>query len=398
MDKTIRQSELAYSDLSNRLAKPGSDVWAVHYDALARQEAGEPITLLSVGDPDFDTPLYISEYVIEQIKKGRTHYSPAAGELVLRQAIANLETQNTGRDIDPDQVVIFSGATATLFATLACMLNPDDGIIIPDPMYVGYHGITESLGVERQTVALSQPNFELSVPEILDRVENNTKAVLVNTPGNPCGNMIPADTLRELAEACRNRNLWLICDEVYSLITFEQQHISLLNCTKDLSNVVVVDGLSKSHAMSGWRIGWTVSERPMAEALTRFSGAAFFGTSQFIQDAAAYALANDAEDVERMRLEYQRRRDHVVGRIQEIPGLSLHNPMGGMFVMIAVDKLANSGESFARGLLDQQGISVLPGSCFGPSVSGYVRCSLTEPIDTLDEAMDRLAAYCSQLG
>jgi arginine:pyruvate transaminase len=387
--------DLPWSDLSLRLDKPGGNMWEVHYDALARKEAGDDIILLSVGDPDFDTPAYISEYVIARINAGRTHYSPAAGEPVLRAAIANLETLNVGYEISPDQVVIFPGGTATLFATMACILNPGDGVVIPEPMYVGYHGITEALGVERQSVPLRQPDFQLSVPSVMDRVAANTKAVLVNTPGNPCGNMIPADVLSELAQACRARNLWLVCDEVYSLITYEDHHRSLLNCTDDLNNVVVVDGLSKSHAMSGWRVGWAVTSLDMATALTRLSGAAFFGTSQFVQDAAAYALANDAEDVEAMRREYQLRRDYVVSRLNQVPGLALSTPRGGMFVMIDVSGTGSNGESFSRGLLDEHGVAVLPGNCFGDSASNYVRCSLTEPVPVLGEAMQRIAAYCS---
>jgi len=388
-------ADLPLSDISRRLAKPGSDMWAVHYDALARKQAGEDIILLSVGDPDFDTPAYISDYVIQQINAGRTHYSPAAGEPELRGAIADLETDNVGYSISPEQVVIFPGGTATLFATLACILNPGDGVVIPEPMYVGYHGITEALGAERQTVALRQPDFHLSVSELMARVAVNTRAVLVNTPGNPCGNMIPADVLAELAQACRARNLWLICDEVYSLITYEDRHRSLLNCTDNLENIIVVDGLSKSHAMSGWRVGWAVTSAQMADALARLSGAAFFGTSQFVQDAAAYALANDAKDVELMRREYRARRDYAVSRLNQVPGLALTSPEGGMFVMIDVGGTGANGEAFSRGLLDNYGVAVLPGSCFGPSAINYVRCSLTEPVTVLTEAMQRIANYCA---
>ncbi|MEM7100240.1 MAG: pyridoxal phosphate-dependent aminotransferase [Pseudomonadota bacterium] len=390
----MAKSNLPVSDLTQRLAQPGSDVWAVHYDAVARQEAGDDIILLSVGDPDFDTPPYISEYVIKQINKGRTHYSPAAGEPELRRTIAELESKNTGKSISIDQVVTFPGATATFFATMSCILNPGDGIIIPEPMYVGYHGATEALGAERQTVPLSLPSFELNIDAVRDRVEPNSKCVLINTPGNPCGNLIPARTLAALADMCREKNLWLICDEVYSLITFDEPHVSMLNCTEDLSNVIVIDGLSKSHAMSGWRVGWAITSEEMAGHLTRMSGATFFGASQFIQDAAAYALANDARDVEEMRVEYQRRRDFVVSRLQQIPKLNLHTPQGGMFVMIDVSAVAEDGEAFSRGLLDTEGVAVLPGRCFGPSGSVYVRLSLTEPVEILGNALDRVANYC----
>ncbi len=388
---------LPFSDTSARLAQPGSDVWAVHYDALARQKAGEDVILLSVGDPDFNTPPYISEYVKDRIDAGRTHYSPAAGEDGLREAIAELETNDIGYTIDPEQVVVFPGGTATLYAACACIFNPGDSIVVAEPMYVGYRGIVDGLGIELRTVPLAPPDFVISVDEMMAAVTTTTKALLINTPGNPCGNVIEPQALTELAHRCRKAGIWLICDEVYSLITYETPHTSLLKCTTDLSNVIVVDGLSKSHAMSGWRVGWAIASGDMAAALTRYSGAALFGTSQFIQDAAAYALAHDAEDVTRMRNAYRQRRDHVVSHINQAQGLSAHPPMGGMFVMIDVSRIAKNGEVFARGLLEHGAVSVLPGRCFGPSGEHFVRLSLTEDVDVLSQALERIARYADSL-
>jgi arginine:pyruvate transaminase len=225
---------------------------------------------------------------------------------------------------------------------------------------------------------------------LFNQVTERTRAVLVNTPGNPCGNLIDPATLSELADGCRERNLWLVCDEVYSLITFESPHISLLRCTDDLSNIAVVDGLSKSHAMSGWRLGWVVAPPPLVEQLIRVANAALFGTSQFVQDGAAYALANDAPDVEKMRLEYQRRRDYVMQRLDQIPGLGYFKPAGGMFIMVDSSAIANDGADFARRLLDEAGISVIPGSGFGASTANYVRMSLTHPISVLTDVFDRI--------
>jgi len=385
----------AFSDLSQRLARPGGDVWKVHYDAVARQLGGEDIIVLSVGDPDFDTPEYIAEHVVAQMRAGRTHYSPAAGEDGLRDAIAAVETQSTGRTFERDQIVVFPGATAALFGVFSCILNEGDGVLVPEPMYIGYQGVFDSIGAEIQQVELKAPNFELDVDVLLDRVEPNTRAVLVNTPGNPCGNLIGPDILRRLAIECRKRNLWLVCDEVYSLITFDAPHVSLLNCTEDLSNIVVIDGLSKSHAMTGWRIGWTVADLPMTEALINMSGAAFFGVCQFVQDGAAFALANDAEEVEQMRRSYEKRRDYVVKRVARIDSLDCFVPPAGMFVMLNGAAVANSGEAFAELLLSEIGISTIPGNGFGPSAKDYVRLSLTVPQRDLERAFDRMEALFS---
>lgn len=383
-------ARLPLSRASARLDAPGSDVWKVHYDALERFEKGEDILLLSVGDPDFNTPDYISEHVIERIKAGRTHYSTAQGEAHLRQAIANLERRGTGIPFTAAQVSIFPGATAALYATFASILNEGDSVIVPEPMYVGYHSIFDALGVELLTVPLAAPAFELNVEQLLEQAKPSTKAVLINTPGNPCGNIIPPEALTQLAAGCLKRNLWLVCDEVYSLITFDGPHVSLLKCTETFDNIAVIDGLSKSHAMTGWRLGWIIGAQALIDAATRYSGAAFFGVSQFIQDGAAFALENDADDVERMRQAYEARRDFAMARLDQIKGLRYFRPPGGMFIMIDASAVANDGDSFSERLLEATGISTIPGNAFGPSAASYVRLSLTMDEHRLGDAFDRM--------
>lgn len=403
---------LATSRVSQRLAAPGSDVWRVHYAALEKAELGEDVILMSVGDPDFDTPPYISEEVISRINAGRTHYSPAAGETALRQTIASMESNNTGNPFTVDQVAIFPGATAALYAACASICDEGDSILVPEPMYVGYHSIIAALGLDLVTVPLPAPDFNLDVEQLLACLDDQLttqpiKAVLVNTPGNPLGNMLSPQQLQHLAKGCALRGVWLICDEVYSLITFETKHQSLLNCTDDYSNLLVIDGLSKSHAMSGWRVGWAIGDETLVQAMVRYSAAAFFGVSQFIQDAASYALQHDAKDVELMRRAYQSRRDHVLKRLNAM-GLNSYAPQAGMFVMLDASSVqtasfdgwvadnhnANTslGEHFADWLLESTGISSIPGGAFGPSANNYVRLSLTLDETGLDAALARIAA------
>lgn len=385
-------SRLKLSAASKRLAQPGSDVWRVHYAALDRLERGEDTLLLSVGDPDFATPREITHEVIHAINTGRTHYSPAQGEPALRRAVAELECRATGINFTADDVVVFPGATAALYGVFATILDPGSGVVVPEPMYVGYRNLFEAIGADVQTVPLEPPAFELDVDRLLARIEDHTRAVLVNTPGNPLGNIIPEASLKRLARECRERDIWLICDEVYSLITFETPHCSLLKCADDLSNVGVIDGLSKSHAMTGWRVGWLIGAPELTAAATRYSGAALFGVSQFIQDAAVWAIENDAPDVERMRLAYQARRDYAVNRIRGIPQLDCYVPAAGMFLMIDTSKVANTGADFADRLLELKGVSTIPGTAFGPSATNYVRLSLTVDEAGLDDAFDRIEA------
>ena len=382
---------LHFSAASRRLAAPGSDVWQIHDEAVARQRAGEDIILLSVGDPDFPTPAYITEHTVDAINQGRTHYSPPAGEFNLREAIAELESTITGRNLQASSFVIFPGASAALYAVFASITDPGDEVVVPEPMNAGYRGLFEALGVKVVYVALAPPEFELNVDAVFQAVTEKTRAVLVNTPGNPCGNLIEEQQLRDLAEGCRARDLWLISDEVYSLITFDAPHWSLLRYDGDPSNLITIDGLSKSHAMSGWRIGWAAAPPELATRLALFSSATLFGVCQFVQDGAAFALANDTADVEIMRIEYQRRRDYAAQRLDAIESLTYYLPCGGMFMMVDAGRFCNDGTVFARQLLDEAGLSTIPGEGFGPSAATYVRISLTHPIPVLEEVFDRIA-------
>lgn len=387
-------SQLPYSQLSNRLEGPDDGVWQIHYEAIARQNAGEDIVLMSVGDPDFATPEDIIETLVAQIRAGRTHYSPAAGELELREAIAELETSGTGRNFEAENFVVLPGATASIYAALACTCDPGDEIIIPEPMYIGYRAMFSALGINAQSVPLDlAAECALDVDAVLALVSDKTRAVLINTPGNPFGNIVPKEALTRLAAELLARNIWLICDEVYSLFTYDEPHVSLLKCADSLDNVIVVDGLSKSHAMTGWRIGWIASPREMTAALTAYCGSAFFGCSQFIQDAAAYALRHNGPHVDRMCEAYRERRDFVLNRLDQLPQLDYVRPKAGMFVMMDVRQVCNDGGVFAQDLLQEQRLSVIPGSGFGDSASPYVRLSLTHTLDILAKAMDRIESF-----
>lgn len=384
-----------YAAVCDRLKLAGGNVWALHYRAAARLAAGEDIHMLSVGDPDLPTQSSTIRAAIEALEKGRTHYSPGRGEPHLRRTIADIETRASGKPCDPDQVVIFPGATNAIYSVLSCLLNPGDGLVVVEPMYIGYQGAFQVLDVDLATVPLDvEQGFIFRADWLRDAVTEHTRAVLLNTPGNPAGNIIREDDLRDLARFCRERDVWLVCDEVYSMITFEKRHVSLRRAAAELDNVVIVDSFSKSHAMTGWRLGWSVSPRQLADHLVAFNSSTVFGCSQFVQDAGAFALINDEEYIDSVRQEYRRRRDHVCERIETIPGISCHVPEAGMFLMVNVAATGLNGLSFADNLLDDQGVSVMPGDGFGACTADYVRLSLGLSIDNLDAALDRIETFC----
>lgn len=384
-----------FSAMSTRLEGDDSPVWAVHDEALARQAEGEDVYLLSVGDPDLATLPATIRAAIDSLEKGRTHYAPGRGELGLREIIADIELRASEKPCDPDEVVIYPGATNAIYTVLACLLDTGDDIVVMEPMYVGYDGIFKALALNKIGVPLDvDSGFAFDLESVKDAITDATKLVFINTPGNPAGNIIPAAALQELAAYCLERNIWLVCDEVYSMITFEGEHISLRKAASSLDNVIIVDGMSKSHAMTGWRLGWTVAPKAVADRLLAFTSSTIFGCCQFVQDAAAHALVNDEEYINGVREEYRQRRNYVCERVDSIVGLSCEVPAAGMFVMIHVDFIDASGLEFAQNLLADQGVSVLPGVGFGDCTADYVRVSLAQPVNVLRPAFDRIEKYC----
>lgn len=357
---------------------------------MQRIAHGESIIPLSIGDPDFNTPDYVSVGLIEALKQHRTHYTFPAGETRLKDELARLETRTSGFTRHPDQFTIFHGATGAIHATLSCIANPGDNVVSAEPKYVGYEPTCFSINVDLKAVPMKPPRFNVDIDRLLDAVDERTVAVIINTPSNPMGNITAAHDLKRLAEECRSRNIWLISDEVYSLLCFEEKHVSVLNVVEDLSNIVVVDSLSKSHAMSGWRVGWTVSSSEFSERLADYVLGAFFCGSPFVQDGAKYALKHNTIRVQKMVEQYQRRRDYTLERVQAIAGFRAERPAGGMFVMVNVGE---DGDTFARRLLDEAGVSVFPGSACGESTRNYVRVGLAKPLDELKEAWNRIESW-----
>lgn len=389
---------MKFSRASDRMAVDTSTLWGVHDKACELQAAGEDVILFSIGDPDLPTLDFIVDHAVASLKAGRTHYSPGAGEVELRQAIADIETGASGKITNIDQIVVHPGGTNAIFTTLSCFLNEGDDIVIPSPMYVGYQGLLGAIGANVIHVPLdTENNFTLDVEAVKKAFTPNTRVLFINTPGNPGGNMISRQQLRELAAFCLEREAWIICDEVYSMITFGQRHISLLNAAETLENVVVVDALSKSHAMTGWRMGWTVSSEATAKRILDYASGSVFGCCQFVQDAAAFALNNDEEYTRAIADEYRVRRDYAIERISKIPGLSASTPQAGMFIMMNVEQVEPDGLAFAAGLLEHGGVSVLPGEAFGELGRHFVRLSLTHPVHVMSKAFDRIERYIDSL-
>jgi arginine:pyruvate transaminase len=387
-----------YSDVAARLALQDSGAWEVHDRALEMERAGEDVILLSVGDPDFRTPEPIIDNAVSHLRVGRTHYSPRLGEMKLRRAVADLETQSSRHPCSSAEVAIFPGATNAIHAVMSCLLNAGDEVVIPEPMYVGYPSIMATIDARVVEVPLDvDAGFALDIDAIKNAVTERTRVVFINTPGNPTGTILRGSELAELANFCFERDIWLVCDEVYSMFAYDGRHRSLRSCAEHLDNVVMIDGLSKSHAMSGWRVGWVVAPENLIERLGDYAGATLFGCPQFIQDASAFALENDQAYVAEMREEYRERRDLVLRKLGKQKRLRCHTPRAGMFVMCDVSATGMDGRVFASRLLDEAMVSVVPGDAFGPSAVNFVRVGLAQPQHVLKRACKRIRGFIEAL-
>jgi arginine:pyruvate transaminase len=389
---------MRYSSLTTRIAGEGADAWMVHDLAMARRERGEDIIVLSLGDPDYDTPRTIRDAATHALSHGRTHYASIPGETPLREAIAAQTKRTWGIDARPEQVTVFPGAQAALYALAQCLLDAGDEVIVPDPSYATYEALLGAPGATMVTVPLRPENgFHLEPDVVAAAITPRTRGLLVNFPHNPTGACLSVETAHAITELCVARDLWCISDEVYAALDHAGRHHSPMSVPGMMERGAVVSSFSKSHAMTGWRCGWTVTSEELAVHLERVARAMFFGVSQFVQDAAVAALADVGGEAAAIRASYVRRAEVVVEELSRAPGLRVHSPDAGLYVFADVRGTGLDGKRFARGLLDAEGVSVTPGEGFGPSGAGHVRITLGVDDERLREACRRIARYATRL-
>lgn len=383
---------MRFSTLTQRIAGDGAAAWDIHYRALAMQAEGKDILLLSVGDPDFDTPAPIVEAAIDSLRDGHTHYSDVRGKLALRQAIARRHQQRSGQKVDADQVTVLAGAQCALFCVAQCVLEPGDEVIVAEPMYVTYEAVFGACGATVVPVPVKPENgFRVCPADVAARITPHTRALALNSPHNPSGASLPRATWEALAELCIAHDLWLISDEVYSELLYDGEHVSPGSLPGMAERTATLNSLSKSHAMTGWRVGWVVGSAELAGHLENLALCMLYGSPDFIQDAAVVALEQPLAELEAMRDAYRQRRDLVCERLAGCPGIKALKPDGGMFVMVDIRETGLSAQAFADRLLDREGVSVLAGEAFGPSAAGHIRLGLVLGAEALDDACRRIA-------
>jgi arginine:pyruvate transaminase len=290
------------------------------------------------------------------------------------------------------------GAQNGLYAATLCLVEPGDEVLVPEPRYVTYEAVVDAAGATRVDVPLDvDRGFHLDPDKLAAAITNRTRMILLNTPHNPTGMVMTREELESVAELALRHDLWIVSDEVYVDLTFDVPHVSVCSLPQIADRSVSIGSLSKSHAMQGWRLGWVIAPPELARHLVNLVKPMHYGLSPFLQDAAVVALTENHPETEAMHREYRARRDLVCSRINTMPGISCSWPEGSMFLLVDVRGTGLDGEKFAWGLLDHGGVSLLPGTGFGASVTGHVRFSLTMPLPILEDACNRIERYARSL-
>ncbi|CAN5790703.1 arginine--pyruvate transaminase AruH [soil metagenome] len=389
---------MRYSKIVHRLDGSGYHAWDVHGKAKAMLAQGADVILLTIGDPDFATPSPIIDTAIASLRQGRTHYTPSLGEMPLRTAIAAHHQKTSGQATTSANVAVVAGAQCGLYVAAMAVLQTGDEVILPEPVYSTYEPVVGATGATPVYVKLRRElGFHFDPVEMAAAITPRTRAILINTPHNPTGAMLHPEELEALADLSTRHDLWIISDEVYSNFSYTRPHLSPANLPALAERSIVISSLSKSHAMTGWRLGWTIAPAELTNHIGNLLAAMLFGQPPFIQDAALHALTHELAEAKQMRDTYRARRNLVCTALNEAGNVNCYEPEGGMYVLVDVRKTGMSSYDFGHALLEAEKVGLLPGEAFGTTLAGYLRLSLTAPEATLAEACQRIQRFAASL-
>jgi arginine:pyruvate transaminase len=395
---TSEENTMRYSPFVERISGESVSAWDIHYAAIEARGRGEDVIVLSIGDPDFATDSAICETAVEALRQGDTHYTHVLGRPLLREAIAAKQSELQGIPVKAENVALVAGAQNGLFATALCLFSQGDEVLVPEPMYLTYEACIHASGARIATIEQPASNgFRLTRAALEAAITDKTRGIALATPCNPTGNVYSREELEAVAEVARRHDLWVISDEVYGQITYDRPHLSIASLPGMAERTVVLNSLSKSHAMTGWRVGWVVAPPTLIGHLDNLLLCMLYGLPGFIQEAALKALELDEPVVSHAREVYRRRRDLVVAGLRGVVELDCRVPQAGMFMLVDVRRTGLSSMDFAWQLFRQTGVSVLDAEAFGASAKGFVRISFTVADDTLKDACQRIAGFVESL-
>lgn len=401
IDGPFMSSTLIGTRLSLKLAKRMRGLGTeLSFEMLVRARAleakGRDIIHLEIGEPDFDTPVNIVDAGVRALKSGWTHYGPSSGLPEMRLAVADYIARTRQVKVSPDEVVVVPGGKPIIFFTALALIELGDEVIYPNPGYPIYESMIDFLDAKPVPIHLSEKQgFSLDIDELADKITDRTKLIILNSPHNPTGGVLDEQDVRDIGAAIGDRNIMILCDEIYSRLIFEGTHFSLISVPEFRDRTILVDGFSKTYAMTGWRLGYGVMRADLAAQVARLITNSNSCTASFTQIAGVEALAGDQSSVDRMLQDFRLRRDVMVKGLNQIKGLRCQHPKGAFYIFPNIQDTGWRSDDLATALLEEAGVACLPGTAFGTLGEGYLRFSVANSITNIERALERIEAWAN---
>jgi aspartate/methionine/tyrosine aminotransferase len=385
--------------LAGSMARLGTEsAFEVLAKARAVEAAGKHVVHLEIGEPDFPTPPHVIEAGIEALQRGATHYTPPAGIPELREAIADHAGRERGLAIDPAEVVVTPGAKPVMFFGLVALVNPGDEVVCPDPGFPIYASVVSFLGARPVPIPLREANgFAFDLDLLRSEVTARTRLIILNSPQNPTGGVLPRSVLEDIAGLARRHDCWVLSDEIYGRLLYEGEHVSIASLPGMRERTIILDGFSKTYAMTGWRLGYGIMPAELADHVAKLLVNSVSCTAAFTQHAGIAALTGPQDCVDDMLAEFRARRQLVVEGLNAIPGITCPWPAGAFYAFPNVTALGLPSAALADRLLTDYGVATLAGSSFGPAGEGYLRLSYANSQPNLREALTRIRRCAEDL-
>ncbi len=384
--------------LAKRMARLGTETaFEVLVKAKALEAQGRDIVHLEIGEPDFDTPRNIIDAAVDALHKGFTHYGPSAGLMELREVIAQYVSETRRVNVTPDEVVVVPGGKPIIFFSILALAQEGDEVIYPNPGFPIYESMINYVGAKAVPIRLCEElDFRLDVDELGGLINDRTKLIILNSPQNPTGGVLEEKDIDAIARAVGDRNIMVLSDEIYSRLIFEGEHHSIMSLSGMKERTILLDGFSKTYAMTGWRMGYGVMRSDLAAHIGRLMTNSSSCTASFSQIAGIEALRGPQKSVDAMRAEFQKRRDVMVAGLNKIKGFSCRLPKGAFYVFPNITKTRWPSKKLADALLDDAGVAGLSGTAFGNFGEGYLRFSVANSIENIEKALDRVNDWASK--
>ena len=385
--------------LARRMSRLGTETaFEVLNKARALERQGKNIIHLEIGEPDFDTPRNVVEAGVDALRKGWTHYGPSAGLPELRQTIAESVSQTRGVKVTSQEVVVVPGGKPIIFFAVLALIDEGDEVIYPNPGFPIYESMVNYVGGRAVPIRLCEErDFSLPIDELAALINDRTRLIILNSPQNPTGGVLDRKEIEQIARAIGDRNILVLSDEIYSRLVFDGgEHFSIMSVPGMQERTILLDGFSKTYAMTGWRMGYGVMRPDLATHITRLMTNSNSCTASFTQVAGMEAIRGDQSSVDGMREEFQRRRDVFVAGLNKIKGFSCRMPRGAFYVFPNITATGWKSKLLADALLEQAGVAALSGTAFGAFGEGYLRFSVANSLENLRQALERIGEWTAK--